>query len=291
MNLDPSYLIVNADDYGYFNCVSQGILDLARLGIVTATGIFANSNQFGYHIEQLHHDKSLDFGVHLNLTNQTPLTPELRKKLARWDGCFPSKYTVIRLLLMGVISTKDVENEWRAQIVRCVENNLDIRFLNSHEHIHMVPALFKVIHRLAVEHDIPHVRFPAPELFHSLTAGALIRDGSMMLLKSLNSRHLTIQPLRFFGMGQSGKLSVSYLQNGLSKLLPGQIYELMCHPGYYDTNEINNLKLLDYHDWQGEFDTLINPKIRNMFHEYNIRLIGYRHLCIQGGKLRVLDTL
>ena len=35
-----SYLIVNADDYGYHDCVSKGILSAARQGIVTATGIF-----------------------------------------------------------------------------------------------------------------------------------------------------------------------------------------------------------------------------------------------------------
>ena len=35
-------LIVNADDYGYFDCVSKGILESASRGIVTATGVFAN---------------------------------------------------------------------------------------------------------------------------------------------------------------------------------------------------------------------------------------------------------
>lgn len=291
MNTEPSYLIVNADDYGYFDCVSKGILDSARHGIVTATGIFANSNQFDKHIDQLRHENNLDFGVHLNLTDHNPLTRELRDKLSRWGGYFPGKYTVVRLLLTGVISTEDVESEWRAQIRRCIETKLDIRFLNSHEHIHMVPVLFKVIHRLAVEADIPYVRFPTPELFQNLTVGALIRDGSMKLLGLLNRRVLTVRPLRFFGMGESGKLNVRYLQNGLAKLLPGQVYELMCHPGYYDVNEINNQKLIDYHDWQGEFDTLTNPKVRNMLHDYNVRLISYRHLSIQGDKFRVLDTL
>jgi predicted glycoside hydrolase/deacetylase ChbG (UPF0249 family) len=37
-----AYLIVNADDYGIFRCVSKGILEAASHGIVTATGVFAN---------------------------------------------------------------------------------------------------------------------------------------------------------------------------------------------------------------------------------------------------------
>ena len=37
----PVYLIVNADDYGYFSCVSRGILDAVCDGIVTATGVLA----------------------------------------------------------------------------------------------------------------------------------------------------------------------------------------------------------------------------------------------------------
>ncbi|MSP28138.1 MAG: ChbG/HpnK family deacetylase [Methylococcales bacterium] len=36
-------LIIHADDYGYFPCVSRGILEAAQSGSLTATGILANN--------------------------------------------------------------------------------------------------------------------------------------------------------------------------------------------------------------------------------------------------------
>lgn len=36
---EPAYLIINADDYGYFKGVSQGILECVRQGTVTATAV------------------------------------------------------------------------------------------------------------------------------------------------------------------------------------------------------------------------------------------------------------
>src|SRR5438067_2291957 len=47
----PAYLIVNADDYGYFPCVSRGIADAARQGAVTATGILANRSDLQEQME------------------------------------------------------------------------------------------------------------------------------------------------------------------------------------------------------------------------------------------------
>ena len=101
-----SYLIVNADDYGYFNCVSQGILKSASHGIVTATGIFANSTHFDEHIGWLRGNTTLDLGVHLNITDQAPLSINMRNRLSRWEGCFPGKYAIVRALLSGTITLK-----------------------------------------------------------------------------------------------------------------------------------------------------------------------------------------
>ena len=40
--MNTPQLIVNADDYGYFDHVCAGILDCAAAGTVTATGVLAN---------------------------------------------------------------------------------------------------------------------------------------------------------------------------------------------------------------------------------------------------------
>jgi predicted glycoside hydrolase/deacetylase ChbG (UPF0249 family) len=286
LNQQPAYLIVNADDYGYYDCVSRGILEAARHGIVTATGIFATSVNLKEHTGWLADVDSLDTGVHLNITDQAPLTAAMKKKLSRWAGRFPDKYTVARAVLSGAISARDVKLEWQAQIERCLEQGLDIDFLNSHEHIHMLPSLFPVIQELAAEYDILHVRFPTSELLQDLAIGAVIRDVAMKVAGLYNRRRRE-PTARFLGMGSSGKLNMKYLQQRLPKLKPGSVYELMCHPGFTDNSEISDPRLLQYHDWNGERETLTNPGARDMLNDCGIRLIGYRHLEIQGTQLTV----
>jgi hypothetical protein len=89
-------LIVNADDFAYYDCVSQGILRLARAGIVTATGIMANSSHFHSHAVWLQDCENLDVGVHLNLTAGEALSLPMRKEMGRQGGRLPGKYGVCR---------------------------------------------------------------------------------------------------------------------------------------------------------------------------------------------------
>lgn len=284
-----SYLIVNADDYGYFDCVSRGILKSASDGIVTATGIFANSAHFDEHVGWLEDNATLDLGVHLNVTDQAPLTVDMQNRLSPWGGRFPNKHTLVKALLSGRITTDVVRSEWRAQIERCLDKGLKIRFLNSHEHIHMLPSLFPVLQALAGEYGISHTRFPTPEPFQNLSSGALVRDILMKIMGLFNQSRQTNPAARFLGMGESGRLGTEYLKRRLSELKSGQVYELMCHPGYYDASEISDSRLLNYHDWKREFDALTNPAVRDMLNQQRIRLIGYRHLQIQAGRFVVRD--
>ena len=99
----PPCLIVNADDYGYFRCVSRGILAGARQGIVTATGVFANAPDLAEQAAWLRECDELDTGVHLNLTDGVPLTRRYEgKALARWAGRFPRKFSLAAAVVVGV---------------------------------------------------------------------------------------------------------------------------------------------------------------------------------------------
>ena len=68
---------------------------------------------------------------------------------------------------------------------------------------------------------------------------------------------------------------------------PGGIYELMCHPGHFDAEEVTDRRLLAYHDWEGELGTLTSPSARALLESRGVRLIGYRHLEVHDGQLAV----
>jgi chitin disaccharide deacetylase len=274
----PASLIVNADDYGYYDCVSRGILQSARRGIVTATGILATGMRFDDHIAWLKDYADLDVGLHLNLTDREPQTVRMRNQLVRWQGRFPPKFAVAMAVMSGALPVSDVKQEWRAQIERCLNKGLTIRFINSHEHIHMLPPLFRVTGELAREYGIAHVRLPTSDGFRNWKPAALIRDTLMKGLAAINRSRLDHPAPVFLGMAESGRLSLAALQNLIPRLRPGGVYELMCHPGFRIDAEIENPQLFRYHDWEGELAALTSAEARALLDRHGVRLIGYRDL-------------
>lgn len=272
------HLIVNADDYGYYDCVTRGVLLAADAGVVRATGIFANSPFVENHVPLLKTHDSLDAGVHLNLTDRQPITDALKSRFRRWGGNFPGKFRLVRELFSGRLPLREVRDELAAQIERVRSFGVDITFINSHEHLHMLPPLFRITQDLAREYGVTNIRFSTPDSIGVAAGpGALARDCSLRVLNILNRRQLDVPTLPFLGMGFSGKLEINYLRRMLTGLTPG-VYELMCHPGDCSDRQVENTRHRAYHDWRGELDTLLSADFRDLCVQENIRLIGYRDL-------------
>jgi predicted glycoside hydrolase/deacetylase ChbG (UPF0249 family) len=278
MTSPPALLIVNADDYGYFPCVNQGIRRAARDGILTATGIFANGRLDDADMRALLEETDLDLGVHLNLTHGEPLHEPLRRRLGRAAGRFPGKFRAAAMVVSGLLGRELVRGEWRAQIERCLALGARPRFLNSHEHIHMLPALFRLTQELATEYGIDHVRFTTPDPEPAPASGALLRDSALALAARLSRGGLERTPARMLGLGVSGRLDRAYLEHVLPKLNGGEVYELMCHPGHCQGGAETSPELARYHAWELELGTLTDPAARELLDRHNVRAIGYREL-------------
>lgn len=269
----PIHLIVNADDYGYFPCVSRGILDAAASGTITATGILANNPDLINQLEWLKAVDGLDIGVHLNLTYGHPLTASLADKLPNSNGMFPGAYPISLMILNNKIDIGDVRAEWCAQIEACQGRKL--MFLNSHEHIHMLPALFSLTHELAQEYQIPQVRLTRAEWILPGIPG-LLRNTLIQCMQTINQNRFKACAPILLGLSRSGKLSLDYLATIFSRLKPGQTYELMCHPGYFDPSQISDNRLKAYHDWENELSLLGSTQLQDLYERFGIRLSHYQ---------------
>ena len=304
-------LIVNADDYGYFPCVSRGILQAAISGVVGATGILANGPQVAEQARWLDDCEDLDLGVHLNLTAGRPLTQALAERLDQ--GRFPSPFALAARLLTGRIGVALVRDEWRAQIESLLSlrpGGLPLRFLNSHEHVHMLPPLLRVATGLAREYHLPFVRRVRVEWLPPYGASALLRNLLMGTMALVNSGQLPgsaglwpacgrdaraprtcpgryydqghrARPL-FIGLSRSGRLDRAYLEARFARLRPGKVYELMCHPGTFDPAQITDPRLLAYHDWEGELALLCGESFSGLCASYGIALTNFRALATTG---------
>lgn len=272
------FLIVNADDYGYFSCVSRGILQSHSNGIVTATGVMGNGPNLQKDAELLCEHRSLDVGVHLNLTFGEPLSESFLRNAPQLIGRFPSKFELVRLLISNAIKKVDIEIEWAAQIERCLAMGLKIQFLNSHEHVHMLPSLMEVMRRLAIRFEIQHVRIPTADSVRFWRPATFVRDLTLSILGWWAQSTSEHPGARFFGLGASGRISLEYLEKQLKTLQQGQIFELMCHPGIYNKAEVIDPALIQYHNWEQELRVLTSDEVRALLDLYKVELIGFRDI-------------
>ena len=273
----PSFLIVNADDYGYFPGISRGIIDAHKDGVVTATGVLANGTSFLEDVGRLCATHSLDAGVHLNLTFGRPLSARMREHHQGSAEKFVSKVDFGAKFMSGKIPLGDIRKEWSKQIELCRDSGLKLWFLNSHEHVHLFPSLFALTQTLAERYDIPYVRLPTARLSESRSPAGMIRAAILKSFAFLNSRKIC-DPANFIGFGQSGRLNESYLVGLIRSLKPGLIYELMCHPGYGADVPKEADQLRAYHNWNLEMQTLTSSIIGSVCKEEDVRIISYRDI-------------
>jgi len=235
--LTPS-LIVTADDVGLHAGMTEGAIRAHREGIVTACSIVANGAAFEDAVARLRDVPSLEVGVHLTLVEERPLTP-IRA---------PRKYTsYVPLYLARVISIAAIERELRAQIERVLTSGLRVTHLNGHQHLHLLPRIFRVVCSLARQYAIPYVRIVDDH-------GGAARPISMRALSSLGRRG------RMTGLTNDRTIGVSGAGH-LEDVVPlldhvRGVTELVTHPG---------IGVSGYawgYDWDRETRALCDPRLR-----------------------------
>lgn len=265
-------LVINADDFGYFPEVSEGIVDCITAGTVTATSILVHRNTPKTVFSQARSLDNADIGVHLNLSHGLPLTPQLGEAI----DTFGTRFSVLASLAKRQISTDMIVKEWSAQIETVRGNGIDPVFLNSHEHLHMFPGLFNRFTELARRFSIRWIRVCRPEWSLTGSPGHWLRTAVFAATSAAAAKPGDLEHATLIGLAPSGRLQLDYLTTMLSKLQPGRVYELMCHPGRHTPADAGNLS--DYHDWTGEYAALTGDEFPRLIRRANVRLSSFSAL-------------
>jgi predicted glycoside hydrolase/deacetylase ChbG (UPF0249 family) len=284
-------LIVNADDLGWTDGVNRGILEAFHNGIVTSTSLLANGAAFSGGVEAARSAPGLGVGVHLNLSNGSPITDRgTVTTLLNKDGIFAGgpESLLLRRARRGLLLS-EVESEWDAQIQKIRDAGIAPTHLDGHKHVHMLPGLFEIALKLAKRHSIGAIRvsLEASSLRAALSSGSKQHAGVVMKqgvqargLKLLardarkQAEHAGISTADYFcGIAQTGELTREGVIQFV-KSLPDGTTELMCHPGYSDAALQNSpTRLRDSR--QCELQILTDTGIRNLVASLGIRLIDY----------------
>ena len=285
-------LIVNADDLGWSEGVNRGIAEAHRGGIVTSASLLANGRAFASAVELTRSEPRLGVGIHLCLSDIPPvLRPSSVPGLVNAQGVLSGEPGGLLLRrLRGRLNLSEVEREWDAQIRKVREAGVAPTHLDGHKHVHMLPGLFEIAVRLAVQHEIRAIRLsledsnlrawltPRNGWLSAAAAKQRLRAEALRLL-ARNARPLArrgglASPDFFCGVTQTGALTAAGLARLLENL-PDGVTELMTHPGYADEDLSRSPTRLQA-SRQNELSLLTAPELRNLVANRGIRLIDYR---------------
>jgi hopanoid biosynthesis associated protein HpnK len=284
-------LIVNADDLGWTEGVNRGIAEAHRNGIVTSASLLANGSAFASGVEVARSVPGLGVGVHLNLSDGSPVAArELVTSLVNDRGEFEGgPENLLLRVARGGLALHEVEQEWEAQIEKVRDAGIQPTHLDGHKHVHMLPGLFEIALRLAKRYGIGAIRVAheASSLRAALSTGeelhtaAVLKQGVQargLKLLARDARELAeragISTADYFcGIAQTGEMT----KQGVAQLLrslPDGTTELMCHPGYAD-QALRNTPTRLQGSRQTELQILTDVEVRNLVASQGIRLIDY----------------
>ena len=134
-------LIVNADDFGLAGSVSTGIIDVYQSGQLSSTTLMVNMPGTEQAVDLAERHPGLGVGLHFNLTEGRPLTDA--RSLVDSNGVFLHRGELIRRSVRGRVKPSDITRELTAQLDRFVSLGLTPTHLDSHQHVHMAPTVFR----------------------------------------------------------------------------------------------------------------------------------------------------
>jgi hopanoid biosynthesis associated protein HpnK len=285
-------LIVNADDFGLTAQVNQAIIAGHHHGLISSASLLANGGAFESAVALSRQAPRLGVGVHLNLTEGRPVAPSSSiPSLANGQGFFArTPGSLWRAIILGRVSTADLERELRAQIEKVVAAGIVPTHLDSHKHVHALPVLGKMAIRLARAYGIPAIRGVA-ERWSAL--GHLLRRypraTATIFRQLLNSRALAVisrgrsrelrqagiaRAAHFYGLTPTGFLDEEILRAILCHLGEGTS-ELMCHPGFVD-DALKQTPTRLLQQRETEYQALTQPALKLLAQDLGIQLVSYR---------------
>ncbi len=245
-------LIVNADDFNLTPGVTRGILDGHRHGVITSTTVMVNLPDLEHSRDlALEQAPGLGLGLHLNYTLGPPVLPSASvRSLVDDSGWFYRD----RTRLGEAADIGELRAETGAQIARFRDAfGRTPTHLDTHYHMHRLPAVFAVVLAAAAEHGIP-LRALSPEM------AAAIRERGLAAVDSAvgdvaSDAYWTVDGV------------VRLIEN-----LSDDVTELMCHPGYVDAA----LAISSYREQrEGELRALCDPAVKGALARAGVTLTHY----------------
>lgn len=207
-------LLINADDYGVTDGVSQGIIQALEADAITATTIMACADGAQERIARHATILSGRAGAHLQLTRGIPcLPPESVPSLVDAEGRFPNDPALVL-----DPNPDEVTREWAAQCARLCSLGVPPTHLDAHHHIHLHPNVLPVYVALAKDMGLP-------------ARCAETRDREALEAAHIPVAHASV--MDWYDTPDADALHTA-LERATTRCPADGVIELMVHPGLAD---------------------------------------------------------
>ncbi len=238
----PRRLVIHADDYGLSPGVNRAIEEALESGAVTSCSIMLGEAAAHSAIAWAAGHPQFDFGVHLNLTQGRPVLPPSQvPSLVDSHGHFWRLGTFILRCSTGRVRLREVELEWRAQIGLLRAAGVVISHLDSHQHVHLLPWVFRnVAARLAAEEGLVIRAMRRPIVVGRLRPDARSLALAVASLLSVGRRHRSLVAADASGVATQKRDRLDDLKAFLVQTANRETCELTVHPGIVDDDLIRS---------------------------------------------------
>lgn len=270
--------IFNADDFGISCGVNAAIIEAYSKGILNSTSLMINQEFAQEAVAAMQKMPDLEIGLHLNLTNEQPAAnPHNIPLLVGADGKLKNGF--VNLLLLSYLHPRQfaaqVEIEIRAQVQKYLATGLKMAHIDGHRHVHLIPAIFKIVRKIQEEYKVPRVRVMNENALNTIwqnKSKSWLFDGG--LIKYLILRFLTWwngykSDVYFYTILFTCKISREQFEN--IRIPCGyKAMEVMIHPGKPEIDKQYPESVWDENilsTWRSvELQTLLDKSILNNIH-------------------------
>jgi hopanoid biosynthesis associated protein HpnK len=268
-------LIVNADDFGLSRSVNEAVIRAHREGILTTASLMVNETGFDEAAKLAKENPKLGVGLHLTLLcGKSALPPEKIPGLVNRQSQFGGNPVFVGFNYFTKPQLREqLRSEIHAQFEKFHSTGLPLDHVNGHLHLHLHPAIFKILMEDSEMLGIRQMRLTRDcfsrsrkmsrdhwfyRISHAAIFEMLSRRARKPLLQ-LGIKHAQIT----FGLLQNARVDEEYILKLLPELPPGDS-ELYSHPSLGE--------------FKHEFDALVSPRVKELVKNLGIELIRYQDL-------------
>lgn len=279
-------VIFNADDFGRSPAINAAVVQAHREGVLTSASLMAAGEAWAEAVELVRAHPTLAVGLHLVISNGPAVLPH-RAVPHITSPCGRLRDDPLQAGLyywFSKAARQELAHEIEAQFARFAGTGLPLSHVDGHQHLHVHPAVFPLVLRLAQEYGAHGLRLPREDV--GLTLRLERRQSPLQLLWTLilhlvcrwcagqmQGTRLTV-PARVFGTLQSGRMHEAYVV-GVLRNLRHPSAELYFHPTLDERAEPLGPN-------RGDWQTLLSPAVRQVIAERGLRPATYAELA-EGG--------